>query len=157
MTDENMANGQTNSPVKGWKTGVVIGACLLIVAGVFLAKSRVFRSGSQEKPSASVASAPDKGPALALPTLLDLGAGKCIPCKMMAPILEELEKEYAGQFNVRFIDVWENQQAARKWRVRSIPTQIFLDGSGWELYRHVGFFSKEDILSTWRKLGVEVH
>jgi thioredoxin 1 len=90
-----------------------------------------------------------------LPRLLDLGAGKCIPCKMMAPILEELEQEYAGVFDVEFIDVWQHPEEAKKHGVETIPTQIFFDASGKEIFRHVGFFSKEEILATWKQAGVE--
>lgn len=88
-----------------------------------------------------------------LPRLVDLGAHKCIPCKMMAPILEELTKEYAGRMVVEFIDVWENPAAGQKYGVRMIPTQIFYDRAGKELFRHEGFMSKEDILAKWREFG----
>lgn len=90
-----------------------------------------------------------------LPRLLDLGATKCIPCKMMAPILDELKEQYAGVFAVEFIDVWEKPAEAEKYGVESIPTQIFFDASGKELFRHVGFFSKEEILAKWKEFGVE--
>ena len=90
-----------------------------------------------------------------LPRLLDLGATKCIPCKMMAPILEELKKQYAGVFEVEFIDVWENPAEAEKHGIQTIPTQIFFDASGKELFRHEGFFSKEEILAKWKEFGVE--
>ena len=92
----------------------------------------------------------------ALPRLLDLGADKCIPCKAMAPILDELRREYAGRLDVVFIDVWKNPEAGRRYGVRMIPTQIFFDASGKELDRHTGFFSKEDILARWKELGVEL-
>jgi thioredoxin 1 len=91
-----------------------------------------------------------------LPKLLDLGAGKCIPCKMMAPILEELKKEYAGRMDVEFIDVWVNPDAGKPYGIEVIPTQIFFDADGKELFRHVGFFAKEDILGKWKELGVDV-
>lgn len=90
----------------------------------------------------------------ALPRLLDLGADKCIPCKMMASILEALKEEYKGQFEVMFIDVWENPEAAEPYNIKLIPTQIFYDANGNELFRHEGFFSKEDILNKWGELGV---
>jgi len=92
----------------------------------------------------------------ALPRLVDLGAGKCIPCKMMAPILEELKSEYEGTLKVEFIDVWENPNEAPKYGIKLIPTQIFFDASGKELFRHEGFFSKEDILAKWKELGVDL-
>jgi thioredoxin 1 len=91
-----------------------------------------------------------------LPRLVDLGAGKCIPCKMMAPVLKELKKEYAGRMNVEFIDVWENPDAGKPYGIEVIPTQIFYDAEGKELFRHVGFFAKEDILGKWKELGVDV-
>ena len=91
-----------------------------------------------------------------LPRLVDLGAGKCIPCKQMKPILDELTKEYAGQFAVEFIDVWENKDAGEKYGIRMIPTQIFFAADGKELFRHEGFFSKKDILAKWKEFGVNL-
>lgn len=92
-----------------------------------------------------------------LPKLLDLGAGKCIPCRMMAPILKELKKEYAGRLNVEFIDVWKNPDAGKQYGIEVIPTQIFYDADGKELFRHVGFFAKADILGKWQELGVKLN
>ena len=91
----------------------------------------------------------------ALPKLVDLGAETCIPCKMMAPILDELKREYAGRMIVEFIDVWKNPDAAKPYNIDIIPTQIFFDDAGKELFRHQGFYSKEDILSKWKELGVD--
>ena len=90
-----------------------------------------------------------------LPRLVDLGADKCVPCKMMAPILEELKETYAGQLNVQFIDVWKNPAPGREYGVKVIPTQIFFDEQGNELFRHQGFMSREDILGKWAELGFE--
>ena len=91
-----------------------------------------------------------------LPKLVDLGADKCIPCKMMAPILDDLKKNYAGKLEVEFIDVWKNQSAGEQYGIRVIPTQIFFSAAGKELFRHEGFFAKEDILAKWREFGVEL-
>ncbi|MCD6288074.1 MAG: thioredoxin family protein [Candidatus Hydrogenedentes bacterium] len=74
---------------------------------------------------------------------------------MMAPILDELKKEYAGRLDVEFIDVWQHPKVAEQYGVRVIPTQIFIDESGKERFRHQGFFAKEDILSKWHELGYE--
>jgi thioredoxin len=90
-----------------------------------------------------------------LPKLIDLGADKCIPCKMMAPILDELKKDYAGKMEVEFIDVWKNKEQASRYGVRMIPTQIFYAADGKELFRHSGFIGKEDILAKWRDLGFD--
>ena len=86
--------------------------------------------------------------------MLDLGADKCIPCKMMAPIIEELQKEYAGRASIIFIDVWKHREQAERFGIRVIPTQIFYDKDGKEVSRHMGFLDKESIVATFKKLGV---
>lgn len=109
-------------------------------------------SGADSRTDATAARPAAKVPK---PRLVDLGAGKCIPCKLMAPILDELEREYADHFEVRFVDVWENPDEGKRYGVEMIPTQIFYDAGGKELYRHEGFFGKGDILAKWKELGVE--
>lgn len=93
-----------------------------------------------------------------LPKLLDLGAHECVPCKLMAPILDELTAEYKGVFDVEFVDVWlsKNEAKAKAHGIEAIPTQIFFDAKGEELWRHVGFISKEDILGKWKELGYDM-
>lgn len=94
-------------------------------------------------------------PAPGLVTMVDLGAKKCIPCKMMAPIIEELAKEYQGRAAVIFIDVWENTEVPSKFGIRTIPTQIFYDAQGKEITRHEGFLDKGSIVNMFSKLGVQ--
>ncbi len=91
-----------------------------------------------------------------LPRLVDLGAGKCIPCKMMAPVLAELRETYKGRLDVVFLDVWEDPKQAEAYGVSTIPTQIFFDAEGKERFRHEGFFSREEILAKWKELGVDL-
>jgi len=99
--------------------------------------------------------APKPVPPAALPRLVDLGAGKCIPCKRMAPILEALKLAYAGAVDVQFIDVWQNPEAGKPYGIRLIPTQIFFDRAGRERFRHEGFFAREEIERIFRdSLGV---
>uniref|UniRef100_C6E765 Thioredoxin n=1 Tax=Geobacter sp. (strain M21) TaxID=443144 RepID=C6E765_GEOSM len=98
-----------------------------------------------ELPSASDA-AVRQALASGKPTVIDLGARTCIPCKKMAPILEGLSAEYRGNASVLFIDVHENRSAADRFKVRMIPTQIFFDGKGKEVSRHIGFMEKADIV-----------
>ena len=107
-------------------------------------------------PELPIANSPQIPAAGKLPRLLDLGATACIPCKMMAPILEELKKEYAGKMQVDFIDVWKDPAAGQPFGIDSIPTQIFFDASGKELDRHQGFIGKADILAKWKQLGVDL-
>ncbi len=87
-------------------------------------------------------------------TMVDLGAHKCIPCKMMAPIIVELQKEYTGRAAIIFIDVWEHREQAQRFGIRGIPTQIFFDKNGQEVSRHIGFLDKKSIVQTLEKLGV---
>lgn len=94
-------------------------------------------------------------PAKGKVTMIDLGAKKCIPCKMMAPILVKLEKAYKGTADIVFIDVWENNKPAKRFKIRSIPTQIFFNEQGEEVYRHVGFFDEKSIVAQMTKMGVQ--
>ncbi len=88
-------------------------------------------------------------------TMVDLGAKKCIPCKMMAPILVKLEKDYKGRAAIVFLDVWEDAAPAKRFGIRAIPTQIFFDKKGEEVYRHEGFMSEKDIIKKLSDLGVK--
>jgi thioredoxin 1 len=123
-------------------TLAVMACCALCLGTVAFAAEP-----STEKPASAAVNMP-------LPRLVDLGAGRCIPCKMMAPILEDLKKEYEGRLQVDFIDVWQNPDAGKKYGIKMIPTQIFYDANGKELFRHEGFISKQDILKKWKQLGV---
>lgn len=112
-------------------------------------------SPAKTEPNVMTNSQPVKAVA-ALPLLMDLGADKCIPCKMMTPILDELKEDYKGQLDVKFIDVWKSPAAGQKYNIDYIPVQIFFDANGTELFRHVGFFAKEDILAKWKELGINL-
>jgi thioredoxin 1 len=89
-----------------------------------------------------------------LPMLVDLGKGTCIPCKKMKPILEELTVEYEGRAIVKVIDLRYESRAARQYGIRLIPTQIFYDAEGNEVYRHEGFMDKLSIKSKFAEMGV---
>jgi len=91
-------------------------------------------------------------------TFVELGSVKCIPCKKMQPITDEITKEYKDQVKVIFHDVWtsEGKPFAKKFKIRLIPTQIFLDSKGKEYFRHEGFFPKEEILKILKMKGVKL-
>ena len=135
----------------------------LIILGTALAIAQTTPPDSSRECCASLSSSatttavaptlPDKK---LLPKLLDLGASKCIPCKMMTPVLDNLKKEYTSRLEVEFIDVWQKPEAGKQYGITVIPTQIFYDATGKELFRHIGFFSKEDILAKWKELGVNL-
>lgn len=93
-------------------------------------------------------------PVKGMVTMVDLGAGSCIPCKMMAPILEKLEKGYKGKAEIVFIDLRYDRDKARQFQIRAIPTQIFFDREGREVARHVGFMPENAIIEQLKKMGV---
>ncbi len=89
-------------------------------------------------------------------TFLEFGSTTCIPCKQMVPIMKAIEEEYSDKVLVKFIDVRKeiNKQLSREYKIRAIPTQVFLDASGKEVSRHQGFFPKEEIVKVLEELGV---
>jgi len=94
-------------------------------------------------------------PVKGMVTMVDLGAASCIPCKMMAPILDKLEKRYQGKAAVIFIDLRYNREAIQQFGVRAIPTQIFFDKNGKEISRHIGYMSEEAIVAQLQSMGVQ--
>jgi thioredoxin 1 len=148
---------------KGWNASeraymnktvkIILIVALIGAIGLIAATQLIVPSGPVNQATTAPAAAPSSG----LPKLLDLGSKSCIPCKMMAPVLEELKNDYAGRFDVEFIDVWvkENAVKAREFDINVIPTQIFFDEAGKELWRHEGFLGREEILARWKDLGYD--
>jgi len=120
---------------------------VVLVNTVFLLMSVVVVYAEPGKP-------PDV-PVKGMVTMVDLGAKSCIPCKMMAPIMEKLEKDYKDKAAILFIDVWKDPDQAKRFGIRVIPTQIFYDKQGKEVLRHTGFMSEEAIVAQLKKLGVQ--
>lgn len=127
---------------------------LLILAGVFVALNGVlalkYFQTQQQASELSDDTLIGKGK----PVLLELGSHSCVPCKKMMPILAELATEQKA-FTVSFVDVWAVEGKSEHYGIKSIPTQIFFDADGKELFRHVGFYPKEDILDKWKEFGVQ--
>ena len=97
---------------------------------------------------------PPEVPVKGMVTMLDLGAKKCIPCKMMAPILDKVEKDYEGKAAIFFIDVWKHRDQLNRFGIQAIPTQIFFNQNGEEVYRHLGFMSEKEIVKQLKNMGV---
>lgn len=87
-------------------------------------------------------------------TFIELGADRCIPCKAMQPIMREIAEEYKDQIQVVFYDVWKDPRPARHYRIQLIPTQVFIDQNGKEIFRHVGFYPKNEILEMLKEKGI---
>ncbi len=126
------------------KSGIVVFVFTLFVAAAAFA----------ELPSATAAVV-KQSLSSGKPTVIDLGARTCIPCKKMAPILESLSGEYRGRASVLFIDVHEDQAAAEKFRIQMIPTQIFFNAQGKEVKRHIGFMDKPEIVKELKAAGLK--
>ena len=143
------------------KTNIIVKVMIVLILAIAVGAVLIIKQnrGVSEHPSNTNGTANNNGEAVSdtlpvpLPRLVDLGASKCVPCKMMMPILEDLKKEYQAKFEVIFIDVWKNPDKSKEYGIKLIPTQIFFDTNGKELFRHEGFFSKDDILSKWKELG----
>lgn len=90
-------------------------------------------------------------------TFVELGSVNCIPCKMMQPVMKNIEEKYKGKVKVVFHDVWtkDGQKYGEEYRIRVIPTQVFLDKDGKEFFRHEGFFPEKDIVDLLKKRGVQ--
>ena len=126
-------------------TGIAFMICLM---GLFISGC-----SSDEPPAPNAPPATDF-PVKGMPTMLDLGANECVPCKMMVPIIEKMEKKYKGKAAIVFIDVWKNKESAKRFNIRAIPTQIFFDKEGNEVHRHEGFMSEADIDRVFKEMGV---
>ncbi|HEX2986853.1 MAG TPA: thioredoxin family protein [Chloroflexota bacterium] len=143
--------GAGKRPVSKVKTGAVCAKPAPKKAPTKAPKAAAKPSAKKNDPKAKAAASAPK----TLPRLVDLGATKCIPCKMMVPVLDEISKEYKGKLKVEFVDVWKDEAAARKYNVQNIPVQIFFDAKGKEVYRHVGYFPKDGIVAKLAEMGVK--
>jgi len=145
---EEKQGGFVNKKSKRWLQIGVIAAIVVVVAGIYAYKN----AARPMEPQKSVVT---QNSSEKLPRLVDLGAGTCIPCQQMAPILEELKKEYEGRVIVEVIDVNENRAEAMKYKIRVIPTQILYDAECKEVGRHEGFIPKESLVKAFEQVGVK--
>ncbi len=86
--------------------------------------------------------------------MLELGSVGCIPCEQMKPVMEKLRTNYRGKLEVIFVDVRKDRDISRRFGVFAIPTQVFLDRSGKEFHRHMGFYGYDEIVPVLKKAGI---
>ena len=141
--------------------GVVVTLVVLVAAFLLLREQGATTQAGSAPPAPQASmvqpavSGSVQAPVPGMVTMVDLGATECIPCKMMAPVIEELKTEYQGRAAVVFIDVWKNPAAGRQFGLRTIPTQIFYDATGSERGRHEGFLDKKSIINKFNDLGIK--
>jgi thioredoxin 1 len=141
----------------------IVVVLVLVVATVLQVKSsrqREAKPVQQEEAHAETtsteASAADSQPARSLPRVVDLGSTSCIPCRQMAPELDELREEYKGRLQVDFYDVRKEPKYGKMFNMKVMPTQVFLSPEGEELWRHIGVISKEQMVAKWHELGYDL-
>jgi thioredoxin 1 len=132
----------------------IIGVILFLNLGIFMSacaesdSTKTAKTAIDTTKTATVIGKP-------LPKLVDLGSKSCIPCKKMAPILDSLREEYKGRAEIIFIDTREDRKAAGEYKIAFIPTQVFIDTTGKEFFRHVGFFPADSITMQLKAMGVK--
>lgn len=138
-----------------WKALLVL---ILIVAVAAVVVVKQYTRSSQTagiRPEASAANPLASALKTGRPVVADFGRGKCIPCKAMKPILDELSVAYKGKAEVLIFDIDEYSELTEQYNVQLIPTQIFFDKSGQEAWRHEGFLEKDKIIAKLSELGVK--
>jgi thioredoxin 1 len=131
---------------------IVLGI-MALVAFIGVLSLQLSGCSSGESP-ASHSPLPGDIPVKGMPTMVDLGANECVPCKMMVPVLEKVEKRYQGKAAIIIVDVWKDKEPAKRFGIRAIPTQIFFDKEGKEVHRHEGFMGEADIDRIFKQMGV---
>lgn len=116
---------------------------IIVITAFFLTPQLQSQSGQTDKPKI---------------TFIELGSVNCIPCRQMQPVMKAVEKKYGTQVKVIFYDVWkeDQKQYAEKYGIKLIPTQVFLDEKGKEIFRHQGFFAEKEIDRFLQGKGLKV-
>lgn len=89
-----------------------------------------------------------------MPILLEFGRGWCIPCKYMKPILDDMGRTYNGKALVMTVDMDVNKDLVRDFRIRMMPTQVFLTPDGKEFFRNEGTLERDHIMQVFSKMGL---
>jgi thioredoxin 1 len=119
----------------------------------FVSQEVLAQSPSRSKPDGKPLT-----PKVPLVTFVELGSVNCVPCRMMQPVMRSIEQKYGSQVKVVFHDVWTEagRPAAAQYRIRVIPTQVFLDKDGKEFSRHEGFYPEAEIDKLLQKQGLKI-
>jgi len=91
-----------------------------------------------------------------LPKMWDFGSEKCIPCKTMLKILTPMMADYKDKVDIRIINVYEETELTKQFRIVTIPTQVFIDAEGKELFRHIGVYPRDSIEAKFREFGLPI-
>ncbi|WP_052507378.1 thioredoxin family protein [Desulfonatronovibrio magnus] len=126
-------------------------AAVIVFLGAVFTLMFMYTAQQQKQEQALRATLPDV-PAQGMITFINLGTASCLPCQMMDPILEELQEVYVDQVKIAFIDIGRHADQSQRFRITSIPTQIFFDHRGEEFFRHQGYMDKASIVNVLEDL-----
>ena len=135
---------------------IIVFVVLAAAVGVLLVKQigRTSSSASDSTPTAGSAETTGTTEStVPLPRLVDLGGTGCPTCVALAPVIDGIERDFAGQLEVQKVNIIEDPEAGRLFDVRVIPTLVFMDAQGKELARHEGYLTRKWIMDTWGELG----
>jgi thioredoxin 1 len=144
------------SPMTTNKKIGIVAVIVVLFASVALIQHQLAIQSQQYGPEV------DAGPALPgvpadLPRLVNLKTQDCIHCKRMIPVLAELRDEYGQAFSIYTFDVGVRPDLGRAFGIGStVPTLVFFDQHGREIYRFEGYMSKAEILARWERLGLRI-
>jgi len=139
----------------GAKIAIVVLLAVAATATFALRGGKRAEYGAAPEQPAAVA-APRAVAATVKPRLLEIGSSRCMSCIEMAKVLDALRASQGEKLKVDFVDVFEQPEAGERYKITLIPTQIFYDTAGREIFRHTGYFAHDDILAKFRELGVKM-
>jgi thioredoxin 1 len=132
---------------------------LLLILSIVFGSFTFAQSKKSQKNTTSTITAKDTSATVSRPiiTFIELGSVNCIPCKAMQKVMKAVEEKYGSQIKIIFYDVWKQAQAhyAEEYKIRLIPTQVFLDATGKELFRHEGYYPEKEIDTFLQSQGLK--
>lgn len=124
--------------------------CLVVLLGLVMAPMAILSTSDAAEPKINLQALL----AQRVPILLEFGRGWCIPCKYMKPILDDMSRAYSKRATVMTVDMDANRDLVRDFRIRIMPTQVFLTPDGKEFFRNEGTLEREQIAHVFSKMGV---
>jgi thioredoxin 1 len=136
-------------------TGAVCDTTLVPDSATSAAAADTAAKPKVEKPKPKPAPEPEKVAAKPkeLPKMWDFGSENCIPCKEMLRILTPMMADYKDKVDIRIINVYEDKARTQQFRIVTIPTQVFIDAQGKELFRHIGVYPRDSIEARFKQYG----
>jgi len=124
--------------------------CVIVLLGLVMGPMAFLSTSDAAEPKINLQAVLAKR----VPILLEFGRGWCVPCKYMKPILDDMARAYANRAAVMTVDMDANRDLVNSFRIRIMPTQVFLTPDGKEFFRNEGTLEREQIAQVFAKMGV---